>query len=93
MGYFSRQDVPACSISPDGMFALLEREVDGSYKFVGLCVLEIKTQSALGTVDAVYRQSLNGNKFTECATGKTLFKERFATHYIGLKYASMQQLL
>jgi hypothetical protein len=38
-------------------------------------VLEIKTQSALGTVDAVYRQAMEGNKFTECSAGTELFKK------------------
>ena len=74
-GLLVRRDVQACSSSPDGVFALLERQGDGSYQFVELCVLEVKTQSALGTVDAVYRQSLNGNKFTECSSGTALSKE------------------
>ena len=51
------------------------RQEDGSYLFIGLCVLEIKTQSAFGTVSAVYLQSLNGNKFIECAAGTPLFKD------------------
>ena len=63
-----------CASSPGGVFSLLERKDDGSYMFGGLCVLEIKTQSALGTVDAIYYQSLNGNMFTECSAGTELFK-------------------
>ena len=37
--------------------------------------LSYRMQSALGTVDAVYRQSLNGNKFTECSSGTALSKD------------------
>ena len=69
-----RCDVQACASSPDGVFALLERNDVGIYVFGGLCVLEIKTYSALGPVDAIYCQSLNGNKFTECSAGTALFK-------------------
>ena len=74
LGLCVRRDVNSCSTSVDGIFALMERQDDGSYKFVGVCVLEIKTQSALGTIDAVYRQSLNGKQFVECFTGTVLFK-------------------
>ena len=47
-GLLARRDVQACASSSDGLFGLPERSSDGSYKFVGLCVLEIKTQSAFG---------------------------------------------
>mmetsp|Transcript_56501 Transcript_56501/g.120005 ORF Transcript_56501/g.120005 Transcript_56501/m.120005 type:complete len:754 (+) Transcript_56501:1863-4124(+) len=73
-GLFARRDVPACSSSPDGIFALLKKQDDGTYAFVSLCVLEIKTRSALGTVDAIYKQAMNGNKWTECSTGTIEFK-------------------
>ena len=76
-GLLVRRDVPSCSSSVDGMFALMERQDAGAYKFIGLCVLEIKTQSALGTIDAIYRQSLNG-KFVECTAGSVLFKTSIA---------------
>ena len=73
-GYFIRQDTQVCSSSPDAIFALLERQEDNDYLFAGLCVLEIKTHSALGKVDDLYRMALNGNKFTECCAGTPLFK-------------------
>ena len=38
-GLLARHDVQACASSPDRLFGLLERSDDGSYKFVGLCVL------------------------------------------------------
>jgi hypothetical protein len=38
-------------------------------------VLESEKQSALGTVDAVYRQAMEGNKFTECSSGIGRFKK------------------
>ena len=37
-GLLVRRDVQACSSSPDGVFALIERQGDGAYQFVGLCV-------------------------------------------------------
>ena len=70
-----RRDVQICSSSPNGVCALLKRNEDGKYKFWGLCVLEIKTQSALGTVYCVYRRSMNGNRYTECSAGSSLFKQ------------------
>lgn len=60
-GLVVRCDVQVCSSSVDGIFALIERQKDTEYTFARLCVSEIKTQSALGTVDVVYRSALNGN--------------------------------
>lgn len=74
-GLLVKRDVTACASSPDGVFALLKKLDDDTYKFVSLCVLEIKTRSALGTVDALCRQSLGGNRWTECNAGSSLFKE------------------
>ena len=74
-GILVRRDVQVCSSSPDAIFALLEKQDNDVYQFVGLCVLEIKTHSALGKVDAVYRMSLNRDTFTECLAGTDLFKK------------------
>ena len=64
MGFLSDK---TCQRAQVGVFVLLQQQDIGPYKFVGLCVLEIKTPSTLGTVDAVYHQAMEGNKFTECS--------------------------
>ena len=65
----------ACASSPDGVFALLDMQEDGLYEFIGVCVLEIKTRSALGTVDDLYRHSMGCNTWSQCSTGTRTFKE------------------
>ena len=57
------------------MFGLLEKQLDGSYKFIGLCALEIKTRSALDAADALYKKSLDGNKWTECSADTPALKQ------------------
>ena len=74
-GLVAKRDCPACACSPDGVFPLLKKdENDGSTKFLSLCALEIKTRSALGTVNDLYRQTLNSGKWTECDAGTEEFK-------------------
>ena len=74
------------------VFALLQRQDVGPHKFGGLCVLESEKQSALGTVDAVYCQEIEGNTFTECSVGTEYLRRAFVTHPTDNKCVSMPQL-
>ena len=73
-GMLVRRDVIPGTSSPDGVFALIEKQDDSLHHFVGLCMFETKTISALGMVDELYQRSLDSNKWTECAAGTNDFK-------------------
>ena len=65
---------PFCSSSPDGVFALMKKNTQGTYDFIGICVIEIKTRASENTVDALTESVLRGGLFTECVTGTELFE-------------------
>ena len=73
-GLLTRRDCGVCSSSPDGIFPLLKRDTDGSYKFILLCVLEMKTRGSTNTVDALTREVENNGKWVECDAGTPLFR-------------------
>ena len=73
-GLLTRRDCGVCSSSPDGIFPLLKRDTDGSYKFISLCVLEMKTRGSTNTVDALTREVENNGKWVECDAGTPLFR-------------------
>ena len=55
-GLLTRRDCCYCSSSPDGVFPLLRRDTDGSYKFLSLYVLEMKTRGSANTVHVLTRE-------------------------------------
>ena len=73
-GLVGKKMHPFCSSSPDGVFTLMKKNTQGTYDFIGICVIEIKTRASENTVDALTESVLRGGLFTECVTGTELFE-------------------
>ncbi|KAL7459526.1 hypothetical protein ACHAWC_011246 [Mediolabrus comicus] len=69
-GLLANRSCQACSSSPDGVFPLLRRDNDGEgnfrTSFVSLCVLEIKTRSAIPATKELYLQTIRSGSWVEC---------------------------
>ena len=60
-GLLVRRDCKSCSTSPDDGFQMMFMN-NGIRSFYSLCVLEMKTQGTVNTVDDVERGVLNSSQ-------------------------------
>ncbi|KAL7531815.1 hypothetical protein ACHAWF_003920, partial [Thalassiosira exigua] len=74
-GLLTKVDHQYCASSPDGVFALLRRNQFGTYEFLSLCVLELKTIGSQNTADALVASILEGGEFVECTSNCDQFRE------------------
>ena len=57
-------------------FILKKQDNTNSFKFLGLCVIEIKTKSALTTINDLEKNiAQDGSNFNVCNVGTAKFKE------------------
>ena len=69
-----RRECQFCASLPDGVFPLLKRNSDGTYNFLSLCVLEMKTRGSEKTIDELSMEVEDNGDWIECEAGKPLFK-------------------
>jgi len=79
-GLLVRRDLPSCASSPDGVLAIMKLREDGTYAFVSLAVLEIKTRGAEQTAAELDKHVAQaGTPFEECDAGTDAFRSAVPT--------------
>ena len=76
-GLLVNKRIRSCATSPDGVMPLYKKEDDtNSMNFFGLCVIEIKTKTALTTINDLEKNiAQDGSNFNVCNVGTAKFKE------------------
>ena len=77
-GLLVNKKVRSCATSPDGIIPLYHKADNGvSFKFYGLCIIEIKTKSSITTITDLEKSiSKHDSNFSVCNVGTNQFQEQ-----------------